>query len=1127
MRSYIMLLIVLGCTVCFAEGARYLIITPDEFYDAILPLAEWKTKKGMLAKVVKLSEIGSQAWQIKAYITEAYNNWEPRPRYVLLVGDENIIPMPYYGGTSSDNYYTDVTGNILNELVPGRLPASNVDQLQTMVAKILNYERYPYMEDTLWFRKGTLIVREDYDTCDTIYWGDAYLVAEGMSRAGFVEIDTFSMVAGDNSDDVINAINDGRTYVLYRGSGTGYWWYPFTIYPEDTDNGFKLPIVTAFTCYTIPEGGFSWLRVGTPDDPKGAVGYVGVTTVEMSTEGARKRSALCRGFYRYVFWRTNAIRTLGEACEAGRRLLYHLFEDDYEYCGLICVGDPELNLWTYTPMELVVEHPQAIVLEPTTVVVEVSRYVDLSPVANALVCLMMDTTVYEYGYTDADGVISFYVEPQHVGDLHITVTGKNCLPYEGIISVIPAGAFIICDTYEVVDTINGNRDGIINPGESIALRVALKNIGVEVAESVYAFICGYAEGVTITDSEDYFGEIPPDSVVWGSGGFTFTVSDTVVAGYEVNFVLNIFDKAGEHWVAELPTLCVETGKLIIDSTIVIDTLPGDNINHMLDPGETSYLTCMFKNVGPSSLSEVTAVLTSSDTFVFIRDSVVEFDSILVDSVVSGCYEIEVSPMVLPGYDVEFEIQLIGDGGTYTYVDTIGFTLTVGRISTNLPTGPDEYGYWCYDDTDTLSGRAPVYEWFEIAPPEGPGNIIEAITDEDARITTVGLPFTFKYYGDEFDSISICSNGFLALGHETYRFGDNSGIPDEHGPSNMVAPFWCDLDPSLYGDIYEYYDKENHRWICEFKEVAHYGVAFRRETFQVILLDPAYYATTTGDGIIIFQYKHVADISTATVGIENGTEDVGIQYYYNGEYDTTAATIQDGRAVKFTTEPPVTPLSPWILLKSYSLVDTGGNNDSIANPGEWIQLYIDLQNNGNMSADSVVGKLTTTDTVAVICDSIAYFGTIGVDEVGTNQFTPFVIYLPKRYVSNKLWLRIDITANHGEYQRVITLAIDVVQSTGVEDETPLIYELSEGWPNPMVGCTNIRLQVPEKVHVKLTVYDVTGRYICTLVNDVLQPGIYTVVWDGTSATGTPVRNGVYFYRLEAGNYHKVRKLVVLR
>ena len=59
LRQFVILLISLQILVFAQEGARYLIITHDNFYDAVLPLAEWKYLKGMKSKVTKLSDIGS------------------------------------------------------------------------------------------------------------------------------------------------------------------------------------------------------------------------------------------------------------------------------------------------------------------------------------------------------------------------------------------------------------------------------------------------------------------------------------------------------------------------------------------------------------------------------------------------------------------------------------------------------------------------------------------------------------------------------------------------------------------------------------------------------------------------------------------------------------------------------------------------------------------------------------------------------------------------------------------------------------------------------------------------------------------------------------------------------------
>jgi hypothetical protein len=183
---------------------------------------------------------------------------------------------------------------------------------------------------------------------------------------------------------------------------------------------------------------------------------------------------------------------------------------------------------------------------------------------------------------------------------------------------------------------------------------------------------------------------------------------------------------------------------------------------------------------------------------------------------------------------------MSDASTNTW--TSNFSIIISSFSG--ATGPDQYGYYIYDDTDTLSGNAPVFNWLEIVP--SPGSLVSEITNEDADTVTYPLPFTFKYYGIDYSSIGMCSNGFLEMGYSTYRFGDNGTIPSSGGPKRMLAPFWDDLDPSLYGDIYYYHDTANHRWIVEFKDCAHYESSTQRETFQVILLDPQYYPTPTGD-----------------------------------------------------------------------------------------------------------------------------------------------------------------------------------------------------------------------------------------------------------------------------------------
>lgn len=147
-------------------GAEYLIITHDDFYDAIAPLAEWKHKKGISTKVVKLSNISPQTSDgIKEFIRDAYTTWEPAPVYILLVGDVDKIPTNYKtphpsrlhrnANIGTDLYYATMDGGKKGEfpdyspdLFVGRLCVKTAEEVEIIVNKILNYEKNPGGKDS-------------------------------------------------------------------------------------------------------------------------------------------------------------------------------------------------------------------------------------------------------------------------------------------------------------------------------------------------------------------------------------------------------------------------------------------------------------------------------------------------------------------------------------------------------------------------------------------------------------------------------------------------------------------------------------------------------------------------------------------------------------------------------------------------------------------------------------------------------------------------------------------------------------------------------------------------------------------------------------------------------------------
>ncbi len=449
MKKCLLILLLATGPILAQEGARYLIITTDALAPAIQPLAEWKHASGMKCKVTTLSEIGgSDTTAIKNYIRNAYNNWPIRPEYVLLVGFPPALPSRYYRiqqGWSyySDHFYGDINNDLYMEIPVGRFPARSARQCSVMVAKTLAYEKTPDLTDTLWMRRLTTVVRENYDSDDTIYWNDVRLFARLADSNNFVNCDSLSRARGHTSTDVMNSVNNGTAFVLYRGTAVNYWYEPFNnINPGATNNGKKLPIILSITCQTLtlaPNESMvceAWMRAGTVANLRGAVAVVGNThSLNSSTTTVLKRSTVARTFARAVF--QEGKYKLGKAVIRAKDSLYRAFNDVADYRGFNLYGDPDLDIWTATPTLPTVNHPTEISPGPQEFAVQV--LLNAQPFHNALVCVSMDSSVYEYGYTDPYGAIAFNINPPDTGTLRLVVTGHNLYPYDVLIPVTRVG----------------------------------------------------------------------------------------------------------------------------------------------------------------------------------------------------------------------------------------------------------------------------------------------------------------------------------------------------------------------------------------------------------------------------------------------------------------------------------------------------------------------------------------------------------------------------------------------------------------------------------------------------------------------------------------------------------------
>ena len=90
------------------------------------------------------------------------------------------------------------------------------------------------------------------------------------------------------------------------------------------------------------------------------------------------------------------------------------------------------------------------------------------------------------------------------------------------------------------------------------------------------------------------------------------------------------------------------------------------------------------------------------------------------------------------------------------------------------------------------------------------------------------------------------------------------------------------------------------------------------------------------------------------------------------------------------------------------------------------------------------------------------------------------------------------------------------------------KLYQNYPNPFNPETTIYFSTTEPPeNTEISIYNLRGQRVNTLINDKLDEGSHQVVWDGKDENNQPVASGIYLYKLEAGGYSKTKKMILLK
>jgi hypothetical protein len=432
-----------------------LCITPDVYVPSLEPLAAWRRQRGDTFTITKFSDIGATAnnpLTIKNYVSELYHNSENPPTYVLLIGDNGIFPirMVTYSGYSfpDEDFFVKVDGNdFFPEMFIGRIPVQSTSVLDVVVNKILLYEKNPYMEDVTWFKKALVCSNNAYESqVETKRFTASVLRNEG----GFTHVDTL-MSNGNgasctvNLSQVLAAINQGRSFLNYRGEGWSSGWHANCYYFQTDDvstlsNGQKFTFVTSIGCgvamFNTSGGncfGEQWLKMGSISNPRGAIAFIGPT----SNTHTAYNNKLDKGIYIGMF--REGMNTPGQALLRGKLQVFIDHGTDpkveYHYVVYCNLGDPATKIWKNVPQLISVNHPESISIGMDTNEITVTYAGSGFPVRNANICIT-GVDILINAKTDNQGKATLETSVSSIQTLNITVSGIGIKPYIGSMNAI-------------------------------------------------------------------------------------------------------------------------------------------------------------------------------------------------------------------------------------------------------------------------------------------------------------------------------------------------------------------------------------------------------------------------------------------------------------------------------------------------------------------------------------------------------------------------------------------------------------------------------------------------------------------------------------------------------------------
>ena len=700
-----------------AQPVTYIILANPLFKTALKPFIDWKAKKGFNVIEVYTDDpaVGTTPTAIKQYLQNLYRN-PPQgmsaPSFLLIVGDVNLLP-PFhseFGQHVTDLYYAEYSGDMLPELFHGRFPASTVAELQVMIDKTLEYEKYA-MPDPSYLGKAALI--SGADASHQLNWSNGQIRYASENYFNTAQnIDASVVLQPSTVADVNKAMQNiasGVGFANYTAHCNAAGWSNpklTTAELSNLQNDHKYTLMIGNCCQSARFDQDCFAKAVLTLPGKGAIGYIGGSNDTYWDEdfwwstgfkaitgnpsyNAQQPGALDGAFHNHNEGIDKWFITQGQLLVAGNLAVEQSNSTlKSYYWEIYCLmGDPSLSMYYGIPKPLTHSYPQLLPIGATSFIIQTEPY--------AYAAISMNGKLFGAAMAGTDGVAVVNMSPITVaGDADIVITMQNRQPFQGTVKVdSPTGAYLLLDSYTLHDAV-GNNDGFADYGEQPTLNISIKNFGQVASGNLSLKLTSQDEYITVKQSVASWGSVASTSSATVNGAFTISI-DSLTPDREIaNLSLEVTDGTNS-WTSKF-TLPIRSRRLEAGTEVIDDAAQG-NGNGLADPGETFTLKIPVTNTGQSTSTNTIISISTNNQYLTINNASVILGDMLPGTQKTAVFSITAASNAPLGTMPKITLQAKASGN---YMISKDYLLTIGIISEDFEA--NNFGHLPWEHSGFLS-----------------------------------------------------------------------------------------------------------------------------------------------------------------------------------------------------------------------------------------------------------------------------------------------------------------------------------------------------------------------------------------------------------------------------------------